>query len=284
MQHSESAAEHRAHMPQGTQRILNARSLHTAHRRLAALLQPGLTVLDVGCGTGAITRDIGVAVAPHGQAVGVDVNSALIEEARRLHGAISNLSFEVGDIYTLPFRAAFDLVSAARVLQWLARPLDALRVLVAATKPGGQVILLDYNHEQLVWHPPPPASMRTFYTAFLRWRAEAGMDNAVADHLGDMCAQAGVVDIVTTPQPEATQRTDPDFATRLELWAEVAATRGRQMVSDAVITEPQRAAAETEYRAWLREGAVSQCLSLVAADGTRPQPQPVPGAEAKVAA
>lgn len=271
MQHSESAAAHRAHMPEGTQRILSARSLQTAHRRLAALLRPGLTVLDIGCGTGAITRDIAAAVAPHGQVVGVDVNAGLIEEARRVHGAVPGLTFEVCDVYTLPFRADFDLVSAARVLQWLAHPLDALRTLVAATKPGGRVVILDYNHEKIVWHPPPPASMHMFYTAFLRWRAEAGMDNAVADHLAEMCAQVGLVNIVATSQPEVTQRTDPDFAVRLGLWAEVAAARGHQMVADGVITESQRAAAETEYRAWLHDNATSQCLYLIAVEGTRPQ-------------
>jgi hypothetical protein len=102
MQHSESTAEHRAHMPEGTQRILNTRSLQTAHRRLVALLRPGLTVLEMGCGTGAMTRDIAAAVAPHGQVVGVDINAALIEEARRVHGAVPGLAFEVCDIYTLP--------------------------------------------------------------------------------------------------------------------------------------------------------------------------------------
>jgi SAM-dependent methyltransferase len=238
-------------MPEGTQRILNARSLQTAHRRLATLLRPGLKVLDLGCGTGAITRDIAAAVTPHGQVVGVDVNVALIEEARRVHRAVSGLAFEVCDVYTLSFRASFDLVSVARVLQWLAHPLDALRMLVAATKPGGQLVILDYNHEKIVWHPRLPASVQTFYTAFLRWRAEAGMDNAVADHLAAMC--------------------DPDFSVRAGLWAEVAATRGHQMVSDGVITESQRAAAEMEYRAWIHDHATSQCLYLIAVEGTRPQ-------------
>jgi ubiquinone/menaquinone biosynthesis C-methylase UbiE len=271
MPNAERTAQHRAHMPEGTQRILNARSLQTAHRRLAALLRPGLTVLDIGCGTGAMTRYIAAAVAPYGQVIGVDVNAALIAEARRVHGTVPGLSFAVCDVYTLPFRAAFDLVSAARVLQWLAHPLDAVRRLVAAAKPGGLVVILDYKHEKIVWYPPPPASMRLIYTAFLRWRAEAGMDNAIADCLADMCAQGGLINIVTTPQPEVTQRTEPDFVVRLGLWAEVAATRGHQMVADGVITEPQRVAAETESRAWLRDHAESQCLYLMAVEGTRPQ-------------
>ena len=257
-------------MPEGTQRILNARSLRP-QQRLAALLRPGLDVLDVGCGTGAITRDMAAAVAPGGQVVGVDVNAGLIEEAQRLHGGVPGLSFEVHDIHALPFRATFDLVSAARVMQWLARPLDALGGLVAATKPGGHVVVLDYNHEKLAWHPAPPASMTTFYAMFLRWRAEAGMDNAVADHLVDMCARVALVDIVATPEHEITRRTDPDFAVRLELWAEVAATRGRQMVSDGIITESQRATAEAEYRAWVHHSAMSQSLYLMAVSATRPR-------------
>jgi hypothetical protein len=48
MQPPKGTARHRAHMPEGTSGILNARSLATAHRRLAELLQPGLTVLDIG--------------------------------------------------------------------------------------------------------------------------------------------------------------------------------------------------------------------------------------------
>ncbi|MBI3301586.1 MAG: methyltransferase domain-containing protein [Deltaproteobacteria bacterium] len=71
-------ADRRAHMPEGTSVLLNTRSLPTAHRRLAELLQPGLTVLDVGCGTGAITSGIAQIVAPHGRVVGIDINPHLI--------------------------------------------------------------------------------------------------------------------------------------------------------------------------------------------------------------
>src|SRR2546425_10056022 len=116
------AARRRAHMPEGTTAILDARSLATAHRRLAALLSPGLAVLDVGCGTGAITRGIAEAVGRDGRAVGVDVNAAMIEKARAAPGGVPGLSFEVADAGALPFDTAFDIVTAARVLQWLAGP------------------------------------------------------------------------------------------------------------------------------------------------------------------
>lgn len=266
----DDAGRHRAHVPTGTRIFLNARSLNTAHRRLARWLRPGLTVLDVGCGTGAITRGMAEAVAPNGRVVGIDMNPCLIQEACLAHSDVAGLSFAVCDVYSLPFHETFDIVSTSRVLQWLAHPVEALRAMTAAAKPGGRVIVLDYNHEKILWKPDPPPSMLAFYSTFLRWRAEVGMDNAIADHLPTMFANAGLVNIVTIPQPEISQRSNADFATRLGLWADVAASRGHQMVADGVITEGQRAAAEADYRRWIRDHAESQSLYLVAVEGVRP--------------
>ena len=270
MQPPEDTARHRAHMPEGASSVLNARSLTTAHRRLAQLLRPGLTVLDVGCGTGAITRGITEAVAPNGRAVGVDLHAGLIKEARRLHGEVPGLSFETADVYNLPFHDLFDIVTAARVLQWLANPLVALQKIATAAKPGGRVVILEYNHEKIAWQPQPPLSMQEFYAAFLRWRADAGMDNAIADHLAEMFARAGLTDILITPQHEIARRGDADFVTRSSIWAEVTASRGSQMIADGVISEDLRAAAETDYRNWINQSAESQTMYLLAVEGLRP--------------
>lgn len=265
---SSDVARQRADMPAGTSRILNVRSLVSAHRRLAELLAPGNTVLDVGCGTGAITRNIAEAVAPDGFVVGVDINPHLIEQARHAHQDIANLQFVVGDIYRLPFRRAFDIVTAARVLQWLAAPQRALQAMREATRSHGRVIVLDYNHEKVQWIPAPPASMQQFYTTFLNWRSEAGMDNAIADHLTPIFRDVGFADILATPQHEVSTRPDPGFATNVGIWAEVAATRGHQMVADGLLSETQRATAEAEYRAWIRTEAGAQTLYLIAVEGT----------------
>lgn len=131
-----------------------------------------------------------------------------------------------GDGYCLPFEAAFDVVTAARVLQWLDSPGDVLNEMKGATKPGGHVVVLDYNHERIAWDPGPPPSMARFYQAFLDWRAAAGMDNAIADRLADMFGRVGLVDVTTTVEDEVTVRGDADFATRAGLWGYVAASRG----------------------------------------------------------
>src|SRR5689334_7800489 len=116
------AAQHRASMPIGTSAVLNTRTLASAHKRLAEVLSPGMSVLDVGCGSGAITRGIADAVEAGGRVVGLDVNVGLIEEARRSYTGVPGLSFEVGSVYETPYRDEFDIVTAARVLQWLAEP------------------------------------------------------------------------------------------------------------------------------------------------------------------
>lgn len=250
--------------------ILSTRSLATGHRRLAELLRPGLRVLDVGCGPGAITRGIAEAVGPAGRVVGVDLHPRLIAEARLLHDAVPSLTFAVGDAYDLPFHEEFDIVTAARVLQWLTRPLDALQQMVQATKPGGRVVVLDYNHEKVIWTPEPPATTWAFHAAFLRWRTAAGLDNAIADHLVGMFTAVGLRDVVETPQAEVSRRADPDFPTRIATWAEIPAFHGPRMVEDGVITEPERAAAEADYRTWMSSRAEAQSLYLVAVEGLRP--------------
>ncbi len=260
--------------PHGTPSILSTRTLASGHKRLAELLRPGLAVLDIGCGPGAITRGIAGAVAPSGRVIGADLSAHLIDEARRTHGSAPGLSFEICDVYDLPWCEEFDIVTAARVLQWLVRPLDALRMMARAAKPGGKVVVLDYNHEKTVWTPEPPSEMRAFYAAFLRWRADAGLDNAIADHLAEMFKAAGLIDVVESPQLEETRRGDPDFATRPAMWAQTAAFHGTRMVEDGVITEPERAAVEVEILEWTRAHAKSQTLYLVAVEGNRPRLRP----------
>src|SRR5262249_18261684 len=150
---------------------------------------------------------------------------------------------------------------------WLATPLVALQQLAAAVKPGGRVVILDYNHEKIAWQPQPPLSMQEFYPAFLRWRADAGMDNAISDHLGEMFTQVGFTDISVTAQHEPPRRGDADFTTRIGIWAEVAAGGGQQMVADGVISEDLRATAETDYRNWISQHAESQTMYLLAVEG-----------------
>lgn len=255
-------------MPSGTEEILNERTLSFSHRRLDELLQPGMRVLDAGCGTGALTRGIFEKTDP-GITVGLDVDANLIRQARSAQSSAPH--YVVADLYHVPFYRVFDLTSAARVIQWLPFPGRAIECCISTLRPGGWFLALDYNHEKIVWDPRPPPSVMVFYEAFLAWRTDAGMDNAIADHLAPDLERLGLVDIQVAAHHEHADCSQTDFKSRLGIWAVVAQTRGLQMVRDGYLSELQRATAEADYREWLDSTAVSQTLYLLAVEGRVPK-------------
>src|SRR5262245_66592526 len=95
----------------------------------AAYLAPYLTsstnVLDLGCGPGTITADIGRRVAP-GRVLGIDASADVIAQARRDAGGGPNVEVSVGDLYRLDTPDdTFDIVHAHQVLQHLPDPVGA---------------------------------------------------------------------------------------------------------------------------------------------------------------
>lgn len=259
----------RGHMPAGTQHFLERRTLHADHRRLAEVLAEGMSVLDVGCGSGAITAGVAAAVGPSGRVVGVDVNEQLIEVARERHAA-PNLVFRVAAVTDLPACADFDVVTCARLLLWLADPAAAVAAMVGVARPGGLVLVLDYDMRQIAWEPQAPRSALHFMDAFLRWREEAGFDNSMAARLPHLLAGAGLEQVRSIPQPEVTERGDEDFDARIALWPDVMATRGHQVVADGLLSERERSEATHALREWGRADAQRQTLHLSAVEGRRP--------------
>lgn len=264
---SKQTATERAKMPAAHNPILERRTVDNANRNLLKYLRPGIRVLDVGCGSGAITRSIAEKVGPTGFVLGIDPNENLIQQAWQNAGNQPGLAFEQADVYTFDTTDRFDLVTCARTLQWLAQPKGALINMKRFVKPGGCLSILDFNHEKLAWTPEPPKAMRTFYDAFLRWRQDAGFDNAIADHLKDLMLQIGFQNVMVEDQYELTQKNDPDFAVASRLWAEVAELRGPQLVKTGYITEEQRLQAIADYDDWIATVGESMTVYLLAVEG-----------------
>jgi ubiquinone/menaquinone biosynthesis C-methylase UbiE len=245
-------------------RVLNERTLAADHRRLAALLRPGMYVLDVGCGTGAITAGIARAVAPDGRVWGIDRDQSLLEIAGRNHRGIPNLSLEYGDALTMTFERAFDLVTAARTLQWINRPADAIARMCRATKTGGRIVALDYNHQNNRWDPQPPAEFRRFYEALLAWREANGWDNLMAEHLPQLFRDAGMVDIHVYIDDETALRDEP----QANIWTNVIESIGPQLVTAGFLEASERDQAQQRYREWARISLERQTLELRTVVGT----------------
>jgi ubiquinone/menaquinone biosynthesis C-methylase UbiE len=255
-----SNAYQRAEMPTGTAAVLDERTLRNSNANLLRVLRPGQNVLDVGCGSGSITRDIVEFVGPAGRVRGVDRSSELIALARQRYEAIPNLRFECKDILDDDSDQRYDVITIARTLQWIADPAPVIRKMILLLEKGGVLCVLDYNHTLIEWQPQPPNTMLYFYDAFLRWRADAGMDNAIGDTIGDYLQGLAIAD--TLDASEFSDRTMPNFQTHAALWTKVAETRGKQLVADGYITEQERIDAIEDYHAWCVTDAVSMKLHL----------------------
>jgi ubiquinone/menaquinone biosynthesis C-methylase UbiE len=136
------------------------RTVDNSAAYLAPRLISGSSVLDLGCGPGTITVDIGRRVAP-GRVLGIDASVDVIEEARRDAGGGPNVEFSVGDLYALDTADdTFDVVHAHQVLQHLADPVGALREMKGVCKPGGLVAPRDGDYGAFRWYPDEPAMDR----------------------------------------------------------------------------------------------------------------------------
>ncbi len=255
-------------MQQGHQsdpRVLGRRTLQQDHRRLAELLRPGLSVLDAGCGTGAITAGIAAAVGSSGQVLGIDRDASLLEIARAEYRGWPHLRFETADLLTLRVEAEFDIATAARLIQWISEPAEAIRALSGTVKPGGLVVALDYNHEFNAWTPEPPVEFRRFYRAFLDWRADNGWDNLMADHLPALFEAAGLKEITSHDCDEISKRGEAEFVSTSAIWLHVVQSLGPKIP----MSETDLRSAEAAYREYGETRLNTQRLCLKTIVGRR---------------
>jgi ubiquinone/menaquinone biosynthesis C-methylase UbiE len=104
---------------------------------------PEDTVLDVACGPGLLACAF-ARVAKH--ATGIDMTPAMLEQARKTQQeqALENVSWEQGDVYSLPFPdAQFSIVSSRFVFHHLQDPLAALKEMKRVCKAGGKIVVAD---------------------------------------------------------------------------------------------------------------------------------------------
>lgn len=230
-----------------------------------------MSVLDAGCGTGAITAGIARRVEPGGGGVvvGIDRDASLLKIAREEHGHQANLSFQDLDILEAAFSAEFDVVTAARTLQWIHDPAAAIRRMKAAAKPGGFVVVLDYSHEASSWQPAPPAEFARFYRAFLDWRTAHGWDNRMGDRLVDLFCAEGLEAVAVHCDDEIVKRSDAGFVAAASIWTHVIQSLGPRIVDDGFLAETGRAAAEERFQHWVLEEGQVQQLAIRTAIGNR---------------
>ncbi len=121
--------------------LLDRRSAKTHAAYLLPRLEPGMRVLDFGCGPGTISLGLAAAVDP-GEVHGIDVEESQIGLARAAAqgGGHENAAFHVGDVTDLPFEDDyFDVAHCHAVLMHVPDTQAVLSEVKRVLKPGGIV-------------------------------------------------------------------------------------------------------------------------------------------------
>lgn len=120
--------------------------LHRDRLLRAELLSPEDDVLDVGCGTGALTRSAAQRAAA-GSALGIDLSSRMIEHARELTAlaGITNARYEQADaeVHALA-PSSVDVILSSFGAMFFGDPVAAFANLATALRPGGRMGLLSW--------------------------------------------------------------------------------------------------------------------------------------------
>jgi SAM-dependent methyltransferase len=220
-------------------------------------------ILDVGCGTGALTRKA-AAACPHGSATGVDISRPLLAEARRRSEGIENVTYLEADAQTDELVPAEVILSRFGVM-FFEDPATAFGNLHRVTEPDGRLLFVCWRgvlENAWVTTPmgavfgvidapelPPPGAPGPF-----------SFENR--NHLAVLLTEAGWADLSIEPDDRQMLiggGLDADHATDFVLGDGM----GRRMMADA--TAEQRAAARAAVLDALRPHETADGVALGAA-------------------
>lgn len=122
------------------------------HSEVAMAVHPpraGDRVLDIGCGFGDTTRQLAALVGEEGEVVGIDVSEPFVELASEeaAEAGLANVSYCVGDVQIADLGEPFDHVFSRMGVMFFANPVQALRNVRGAMRPGGRACFVVWRRK-----------------------------------------------------------------------------------------------------------------------------------------
>lgn len=132
---------------------VESREIFAARKEVVAAcgIQPGMTVADVGAGTGLYTRLFAQAAGPEGRVFAVEIAPAflkhIIERSKQEGQKNITAVLCAEDSVTLP-AGSVDVAFICDTYHHFEYPMDTMKSLADALKPGGTVVVIDFVREE----------------------------------------------------------------------------------------------------------------------------------------
>jgi ubiquinone/menaquinone biosynthesis C-methylase UbiE len=172
---------------------LELQALETAEERIPLYLEVGLKdanlILDVGCGSGVVTRDI--AHLTKGKIIAIDGSKDMIKVAKQVLKDYKNVELRAGQAEKLPFDDnMFDIVTCNLLLMWADKPQNVVNEMARVVKPGGIVLAsLEPDYGGKLHYPEHPKVDPIFAGKAIR---EKGGDPHIGRKLRLLFVRAGL--------------------------------------------------------------------------------------------
>jgi SAM-dependent methyltransferase len=239
-------------------------------------LRGGEKVLEMGSGLGQFARALARQAGGLGKVVGIERSREQIAEALLLaerEGEEGTVEFRQGDALDPPLRAAewgtFDVAHARFLLEHLPDPLQAVRILVEAVRPGGRIVLEDDDHDVLRLWPDPPG-FGELWRSYQRSFDRLGNDPYVGRRLISLLHQAGATPRRNTWIFFGSCVGRPDFPGFVENILRILEGAREEVLSHGLLDPGSFDAALASLESWGRRPDAAFWFAICWAEGTRP--------------
>lgn len=213
-------------------------------------LRRGMRILEVGCGTGTIAREVAERIAP-GQIIGVDQQEAQLQTAGRIAAqrGIGNVSFRRSDAAGLEFPdAEFDGAYCRFLLEHVADPTGVVREMARVVRPGGWVCAFEWENGCSVVYPDSPAVAKV-WQALYDLQVAMGGDAVIARKLYGILTHVGLGQVKAEGRAWSITADDKE---KLRVYVDGAREIIRQgrdrLLSERRVTEELLKQADDEYQ------------------------------------
>jgi ubiquinone/menaquinone biosynthesis C-methylase UbiE len=159
----------------------------------ASEVRPGNTVVDVGCGTGFLTRQAAMQMQGKGRLVGVDLSSSMLEMAKDKLNKLAlpaSVEFRAGDAEKIPIQDDFaDAVVGNMILHHCPNPKRAISEMIRIARDGGRIVVADLEKHNERWLREEMADRWLGFdlAKVKKWLEDAGLEDVKVELARTKC-------------------------------------------------------------------------------------------------